>query len=292
MGLSSLILEAKTTPLLISATSFQDMSLTYPNFTSLELRLKGITQLTSLEGLSSLKNLKIQQTSVKSISINLLASLTNLESLTIYHNINLDAIPEDLLQNNLKLSQITIASNPVTRLPAKLFSNLRKLSYLDLGTGFYKDIPPKLLEDSCQSLKTFTMIYDSCNPHFTRSKKFYRYYPVRHRRTRMSNATQGCVRHMPKELLSNCQSLETFKYSTKSLNTRTVFPEDFFKGPKNLQSLTIHAELSDRVASKVLKDLQLLKRVDLSGNALKKIEHGERLKKLNCGQILGLQKKL
>ena len=269
------------------------MALTYPNFTSLELRLKGITQLTSLEGLSSLKNLNIQQTSVKTIPSNLLGSLTNLESLTIYHNTNLNAIPKDLLENNLKLSQITIANNPVTRLPAKLFSNLNKLAYLDLGTGFYKDIPPKLLENSCQSLKTFTMIYDSCNPHFTRSKKFYRYYPVRHRRTRTSNAnaTQGCVRYMPKELLSNCQSLETFKYSTKSLNTRTVFPADFFKGPKNLQSLTVHAELSDGAASRILKDLQSLKRVDLSGNALKKIEYGECLKKLNRWQSLSLYDK-
>ena len=236
------------------------------------LRLGGFTSIANeaFQDLTSVQVLEFHRTGIDALPS--LTRLTKLTNLTIFFNTRLTFLQETLLTENPNLVHLEITLNPIRILPPQLLANQHNLKFLNLGSNIFKEIPHSILKESCDSLKTLKILHDSCS--VARYSK---------RMTQSIGSTSsGCQRVMPKQLLSSCQNLTSFKYSftRRSKGDSIQFEKGFLEGAKSLKSLAVYTSIHNNKAVKDLieplsKKGYALKKLDLTGNAITNVNPGK-----------------
>ena len=105
-SINELTLRLKWTKTSLKQSSFEKINEVYPMLTTLEMRSRGIKELFphSLDQFPKLKYLNIYQTSIEALPENIFKKLPDLETVSIFWNERLAAIPPTLFDKNWKLS--------------------------------------------------------------------------------------------------------------------------------------------------------------------------------------------
>jgi hypothetical protein len=137
-----------------------------------------------------------------------------LKTVSIFHNERLLSFPKNIIvDENNSIEKLHLTHNiKVTDLPTSLFTPLKNLKELKIGSNNFSVIPHDLLNNSCDKLTKLVI------------KEDYIY-----------GCPSGCNRTLPPDLLKSCKSLEEFEYSFHKVDEKNLLniPANFFEFQKS-----------------------------------------------------------
>ena len=224
------------------------------SLTSLDLTgNKGINlHLNAFSALSSLKELKLMDCELASLSEGLFDHQASLEILNLYSNSLLE-LPAGLFKNLTLLKSLVLRNNRFEGLPPGILEPLTSLEELELGYSFFRTLPPSLLANNSY-LKRFDFLVNGpfCPPQ------------------RAGCEAAAIKLNLTGALFAN-PSLEVVKMLHVPL---AEVPGDLFRGCANLRNVTIQSAYIAQLPPGLFADTPLLELIDLAGNRLTSITAG------------------
>lgn len=202
------------------------------------------------DGLTSLTVLDLTSNLFRSFPSDLFDGLSNLETLRLRNQNNIDTLPEDVFDGLTSLTTLDLGSAGFLSLPEEVFNGLTSLSRLDLDTNSLTVLPSGLF-DGLTSLTTLSLEYNSLTT-------------------------------LPEEVFDGPTGLITL---TLHNNDLTVLPSDVFGGLLSLRSLNLNNNELTTLPADVFNGLSSLTALRLDRNMISSL-HADVFDGLtNLGQI-------
>ncbi len=215
---------------------------------------KGIKlHVNAFSGLTGLKELKLIDCDLTSLSDGLLDPLGNLEILNLYSNALLE-LPAGIFRNLTRLKTLTLRNNRFEGFPPGLLTPLIMLEELELGYSKFRSLPPRMLSGNT-NLKRFEFLVNGlfCPPQ------------------RPGCEAAAIKLNLTGSLFGN-PNVEVVKLLHVPLTGE--LQASLFRGCFNLRNVTIQSAYIERLSIGLFAETPLLELLDLAGNRLTSITAG------------------
>ncbi|WGL59749.1 leucine-rich repeat domain-containing protein [Pigmentibacter sp. JX0631] len=299
--------DASKTAKMISNTC--DTSLV-KNLTTLDLAGKKIEDISSLSGLTKLKELKLEYNNLSYIPESIFSGLKDLEKIYLLKNQiknlapetftnnkklielslsynNLSRLPENLFKELINLESLRLISNQISQLEPNIFAKNLKLQQLELSTNLLTSLPDNIFSE-LKELKKLKLNFNKINK---LSSTIFSQNTMLVTLDLNGNELTSIPENLFKELnnlevlMLKSNKIKQLSSATFVLNTKlkglhlghndlTHIPDDLFTSSKNLESLWIHRNQISQLSSFTFAHNKKLKELALNHNLLTHIPNG------------------
>ena len=135
----------------LESRSFQDFSRRYPDLKRLDLERISVIDEDVLHPLASLKTLTLKSCeNISALSKHFLRSLVNLQHFEMYHNLDIETIPDGFFDNSVQLRVLNLSTNGLVSLQPNLLRSLANLEELVLNNNYIENIPEDLFVNNAK----------------------------------------------------------------------------------------------------------------------------------------------